>query len=76
MSIMDYQKLRQSLQRLDSQHRYLESGEYSDLPALAREAIPESVIQRFEVCFDMLWKHLKRHLIEMEGLSAEDMPKC
>jgi len=71
---MNYQKLQQSLQRLESQHRYLESGKHSDLPVLAREAIPESVIQRFEVCFDTLWKHLKRHLVEIEGLSAEDMP--
>lgn len=33
-----------------------------------REAIAESVIQRFETCYDSLWKVLKRHLTEVLGL--------
>ena len=33
-----------------------------------REAIAESVIQRFETCYDTLWKDLKRYLIEEIGL--------
>lgn len=72
---MNYDKLQKSLRHLELQHRNLESlGARAELNELDREAIQESVIQRFEVCFDTLWKHLKRHLVEVEGLSAEDMP--
>jgi nucleotidyltransferase substrate binding protein (TIGR01987 family) len=46
-----------------------------DRPELAdidREAIAESVIQRFETSYDTLWKDLKRYLIEELGLA--DVP--
>ena len=33
------------------------------------EAIAESVIQRFETCYDTLWKDLRRYLIETTGLA-------
>jgi hypothetical protein len=36
----------------------------SGLTGLDREAIGESVIQRFETCYDTLWKTLKRYLTE------------
>ncbi len=35
---------------------------------LDREAIAEPVIQRFETCYDTLWKILKRYLVEELGL--------
>ncbi len=38
------------------------------LTGLDREAIAESVIHRFETCYDTLWKDLKRYLIEELGL--------
>ena len=41
----------------------------ASLPELIREAIAESVIQRFETCYDCLWKVLKRYLIEKLGLA-------
>ena len=51
----------------------------SEDPALSdlnREAIAESVIQRFETCYDCLWKVLKRYLIEELGLAdAPNSPK-
>ena len=41
-----------------------------------REAIAESVIHRFETCYDTLWKDLKRYLIEEIGLAdAPNSPK-
>jgi nucleotidyltransferase substrate binding protein (TIGR01987 family) len=40
--------------------------------AIDREAIAESVIQRFETAYDTLWKDLKRHLIDALGLA--DVP--
>ncbi len=33
-----------------------------------QEAVAESVIQRFETCYDCLWKVLKRYLLEELGI--------
>ena len=33
-----------------------------------RDSIKESLIQRFEVCFDTLWKFVKRHLEDEQEL--------
>ena len=45
-------------------------------PVLTQEAIAESVIQRFETCYDCLWKVLKRYLIEELGIpDAPNSPK-
>ena len=40
-----------------------------ELPELMKEAVSESVIQRFEICYDTMWKILKRHLQEVLGLA-------
>ena len=37
-----------------------------------QEAVAESVIQRFETCYDCLWKALKRYL--KEDLGLPDVP--
>ena len=71
MTPIDYSKLEQSLRRLMEQHdNYLAADER--LPRLDREARAESVIQRFETCYDCLWKVLKRYLIQELGLA--DLP--
>ena len=68
MTPIDYSKLRLSLRRLTEQHaNYLAADE--TLPRLDREARAESVIQRFETCYDCLWKVLKRYLIQELGLA-------
>ena len=73
--MIDYDKFRLSLKRLQEQHenhRILDPA----LPELTREGIAESVIQRFETCYDCLWKVLKRYLIEVLGLAdAPNSPK-
>lgn len=63
----DYGSFRRSLKNLELQNDNRKSSP-SDLPQLMREAVDESVIQRFKVCYDVLWKSLRRHLIETEGL--------
>ena len=66
--MIDYGKFRLSLKRLEEQHdNYREQD--PALPDLIREAIAESVIQRFETCYDCLWKVLKRYLSEELGLA-------
>ena len=64
---IDYTKFKNSLKRLEEQNENYQSMDTS-LPDLMKEAISESVIQRFETCFDSTWKVLKRYLSEELGL--------
>ncbi len=69
--MIDYTKFERSLKRLEEQYenyRHLDPS----LPRLMHEAVPESVIRRFETCFDSLWKVLKRYMAEELGIP--DLP--
>ena len=66
--MIDYSKLRLSLKRLEEQNRNYRQGNPL-LSDLDREGIAESVIQRFETCYDCLWKVLKRFHIEALGIA-------
>jgi len=71
--MIDYEKLQKALKHLELQFANHQTAQ--DRPGLTdidREAIAESVIQRFETCYDTLWKDLKRYLIEEIGLA--DVP--
>jgi len=65
--MINYDKFRLSLKRLEEQHANLQRGNpaWSELD---REGITESVIQRFETCYDCLWKVLRRYMNEDLGL--------
>lgn len=66
--MIDYSKYRLSLKRLEEQfENYLHDDPSSS--QITREGIAESVIQRFETCYDCLWKVLKRYLIEVLGIA-------
>lgn len=69
--MIDYTKFQQSLRRLEEQYQNYRHLDPS-LPRLTYEAVPESVIQRFETCFDSLWKVLKRYMAE--ELGVPDVP--
>ncbi len=66
--MIDYDKFRMSLKRLEEQHENYRTLDTS-LPGLIQEAVAESVIQRFETCYDCLWKVLKRYLIYELGIA-------
>lgn len=66
--MIDYGKFRLSLKRLEEQHENCRQPD-PELSDLVRDAIAESVIQRFETCYDCLWKVLKRYLIEELGVA-------
>jgi len=67
--MIDYSKFKKSLKHLELQfENYVNSGSRKNLSELDKEALAESVIQRFETCYDCLWKILKRYLIEELGL--------
>jgi len=71
--MIDYAKFQKSLKHLELQYANYQSAQARpELSQIDREAITESVIQRFEVCYDTLWKDLKRYLIEEIGLA--DVP--
>ncbi|MBF0283774.1 MAG: nucleotidyltransferase substrate binding protein [Magnetococcales bacterium] len=65
--MIDYTKFRMALRHLQRQHENLRHLD-PDLPELMREAVAESVIQRFEICYDCLWKVLKRYVQEELGV--------
>ena len=67
--MIDYSKLQKSLKHLEVQYEnYQRSQHRPELTELDKEGIAESTIQRFETCYDTLWKHLKRYLIEALGI--------
>ena len=71
--MIDFDKLKKSLKRLEEQYQnYLEIINEDKFSSLIQEAVRESVIQRFETCYDMVWKHLKKYL-EIE-LGLPDVP--
>ena len=46
------------------------------MPEVTREAVAESVVHRFETCYDCMWKVLKRYLVEELGVpDAPNSPK-
>ncbi|PID27815.1 MAG: nucleotidyltransferase [Candidatus Cloacimonadota bacterium] len=66
---MNYNKFEKALRRLDERYQdYLKSFKRDELLESDRESIKESCIQRFETCFDTLWKHLKKYLEEEVGI--------
>lgn len=68
---IDYGNFRASLKNLEAQHEHQRSLA-SHYPSFIQEAMAESVIQRFETCYDTLWKVLRRHL--MDALGIPDVP--
>ncbi len=67
--MIDYSKLQLSLHHLELQHENWLHLPKDLLPELVQEGIAESVIQRFEVCYDCMWKVLARYLREELGLA-------
>ena len=65
--MIEYNKFRQSLKHLELQFNNYDTLD-STFPVLIKEAVSESVIQRFETCYDCMWKVLKRYLFEELGI--------
>jgi hypothetical protein len=57
--MIDREKLEKDLKHLELQYaNYRHAKDRPELMAIDREAIAESVIQRFETAYDTLWKNL------------------
>ena len=73
--MIDYGKFKKALAHLEMQYHNCENPNPA-WPQLIQEAVAESVIQRFETCYDTLWKVLKRHLQEDLGIpEVSNSPK-
>ena len=66
--MIEYGKFQLSLKRMEEQYDNHEYGR-PNRSELDREGTAESVIQRFETCYDCLWKVLKRYLTEELGVA-------
>ena len=62
-----YDRFRLTLTRLQHQHEHYRQLDPS-LPAITHEAVMESVIRRFGMCYECLWRSLKWHLIDALGI--------
>ena len=69
--MINYDKFQRSLKQLESQFGHWQALD-QNLPEWMKEAVSESVIQRFETCYDCLWKVTKRYL--KEGLGLPNVP--
>lgn len=71
--MIDYDKFEKSLRHLEEQFNNFQTlDEKPYLSKIDKEGIKESVIQRFETCYDSLYKTLKRYL--NEELGVPEMP--
>lgn len=69
--MVNYEKLQKSLKRLQERYEEYQNLDES-IPEYMKESVSESVIQRFEICFETLWKTLRRYLVD--GLGFGDVP--
>lgn len=68
-SVIDYSKLKLAILHLNAQwENYATCDCRPELSPLDRDAIRESVIQRFEVAYDVLWNAIKRYMQYTLGL--------
>ena len=74
MSKTNYEKLEKSLARLKEQYEFFKSNEQT-LSGNIKEAVKESTIKRFDICYDTLLKHLRKFMKEQLGMSeVKDSP--
>ena len=66
--MIDYGNFRKSLKNLEVQHEHRKHLDPA-LPQFIHEGMAESVIQRFETCYDVLHKVLRRYLREELGVA-------
>lgn len=76
MSEVNYEKLRKSLAHLRKGHEaWLECPNRPELLDSDREAFKESLTKRFDICFQMAWRHLQKHLKNQGVVDVARNPK-
>ena len=64
--MIEYDNFKKSLKNLETRNEFLKTLTQHPNDQI-KESVVESVIQRFEICYDCLWKILKHYLEEVEG---------
>ncbi len=65
--MVEYDKFQKALKHLERQYEHYRTLDENQ-PELIHEGIAESVIHRFETCYDCMWKVLRRYLINELGI--------
>ena len=74
MNKIDYDRLGMSLGELKAQYGSFLTLDEQNLSAVNRRAVKNSVIKCFEICYDTLWKHIKKYLKENGLVELENSP--
>ncbi|NLB64621.1 MAG: nucleotidyltransferase [Fibrobacter sp.] len=73
--MIKYGKFRDLLKLVEEQHHRLQAlAKQADTELWVLQAVKESAVQRFETCWDCLWKVLKRYL--NEELNLPEVPNA
>lgn len=72
MSRANYEKLKEAIDNLMEQYEYFLMKKQQEITEVERKSTRNSVILCFTVCYDTLWKQMKRFLQEEENLA--DVP--
>ena len=73
--MIQYEQFRLALDRLEQQHRNYQNVDET-LAEITREAVKESLIKRFETCYEVLWRTLRRHLaVALGNANVPNSPK-
>ena len=73
--MLDYGNFQKSLKNLEVQNQRHKDMD-KEWPEWSKEGIAESVIRRFKICHDCLWKILNKHIKETEDVTENlDSPR-
>lgn len=67
MSKVNYEKLENSLNELKVQYDSYSTLDEQNLSDVNQRAVKNSVIKCFEICYDTLWKQIKKYLQDENG---------
>ena len=68
MSKVNYEKLENSLNELREQYGSYSTLDEQNLSDVNQRAVKNSVIKCFEICYDTLWKQIKKYLQDENGI--------
>ena len=74
MSKINYEKLDKSLGELKAQYGSYVTLDEQKLSEVNQRAVKNSVIMCFEICYDTLWKHIKKYLEESGASELGNSP--
>lgn len=69
MAETNYEKLEKSLNELKEQYESYSSLDEQGLSEVNQRAVKNSVIKCFEICYDALWKQVKKYLKDQHGMT-------